>query len=401
MGWAMKYGHRGGRRGAGGLLAVGVIAVLGLSFSPEQASGEDCRKSPPCADNELLNAKACCEPRPVKLEDCKGGRVRSDKTLMHCCWPGQAWSGKSCEGKPDKCPGGYDLGSNDCLARECERGQERVKGKVYCCWPGQKWDDKRELCVGAPKCPGAFERDGDAERCVGIDRDNDGILNRADLCPSDAEDMDGFKDDDGCPDPDNDFDGVPDLKDQCPHKAEDKNGYKDDDGCPDQDELDEEQRRKQATIDAEKKRQSDLEEAQRRQLAEQENQRLERLRQVAQRQAQERELQARQGRYGTLSTASFIGAGASLVGWQYFLLKGLGQKKDLEAVCPDFTCPTGQTGAIDDLRSTARLGTIFAVATGGFAALGVTFKVLQGQQKIDPSVGLTLVPGSLNLTGKF
>ena len=76
--------------------------------------------------------------------------------------------------------------------------------------------------------------------CAGIDN-----------CPEDAEDVDGFQDDDGCPDPDNDRDGVCDPwveasglldkyahtckgADACPDNAESLNGYKDEDGCPDE-----------------------------------------------------------------------------------------------------------------------------------------------------------------------
>lgn len=67
------------------------------------------------------------------------------------------------------------------------------------------------------------------------DDDHDGIKNDVDRCPKDAEDIDGFEDEDGCPDPDNDNDGIPDLKDKCPNEAEDKDGFEDEDGCPDPD----------------------------------------------------------------------------------------------------------------------------------------------------------------------
>jgi large repetitive protein len=67
------------------------------------------------------------------------------------------------------------------------------------------------------------------------DSDGDGILDKDDRCPNEAEDKDGFEDDDGCPDPDNDLDGVPDAADKCPTEIEDKDGFEDDDGCPDPD----------------------------------------------------------------------------------------------------------------------------------------------------------------------
>ncbi len=69
----------------------------------------------------------------------------------------------------------------------------------------------------------------------GRDRDGDGLKDRVDPCPDDAEDFDGFRDDDGCPDPDNDEDGVPDVIDQAPMLPEDHDGFKDHDGVPDPD----------------------------------------------------------------------------------------------------------------------------------------------------------------------
>ncbi len=79
-----------------------------------------------------------------------------------------------------------------------------------------------------------------ASVCTGIDN-----------CPEEAEDFDGYQDDDGCPDADNDRDGLCDPwveakgmlsnfahvcqgVDRCPDQPETLNGYKDDDGCPDE-----------------------------------------------------------------------------------------------------------------------------------------------------------------------
>ena len=67
------------------------------------------------------------------------------------------------------------------------------------------------------------------------DADHDGVPDASDKCPGEAEDDDGFKDDDGCPDPDNDGDGIHDPMDRCPDKAETKNGIDDGDGCPESD----------------------------------------------------------------------------------------------------------------------------------------------------------------------
>ena len=67
------------------------------------------------------------------------------------------------------------------------------------------------------------------------DVDGDGIKNKVDKCPFQAEDKDNFEDEDGCPDNDNDKDGIADVKDKCPGEPEDKDGFKDNDGCPEAD----------------------------------------------------------------------------------------------------------------------------------------------------------------------
>lgn len=67
------------------------------------------------------------------------------------------------------------------------------------------------------------------------DTDRDGVSNDKDECPDEAEDYDGFEDDDGCPDNDNDQDGVPDRDDLAPDLPEDFDGFEDDDGRPDLD----------------------------------------------------------------------------------------------------------------------------------------------------------------------
>jgi len=65
------------------------------------------------------------------------------------------------------------------------------------------------------------------------DRDGDGIPDDRDLAPDEAEDKDGYEDQDGVPDPDNDHDGIFDVDDKCPNQPEYYNGYDDEDGCPD------------------------------------------------------------------------------------------------------------------------------------------------------------------------
>jgi len=67
------------------------------------------------------------------------------------------------------------------------------------------------------------------------DKDKDGIPDQADVCPSEPEDRDGYKDNDGCPDPDNDGDTLDDAHDKCPNQAEDFDQFQDEDGCPEPD----------------------------------------------------------------------------------------------------------------------------------------------------------------------
>ena len=65
------------------------------------------------------------------------------------------------------------------------------------------------------------------------DADGDKIPDELDNCPTEAEDFDGFEDEDGCPDLDNDGDGIADADDKCPNEPEDMDGFEDEDGCPD------------------------------------------------------------------------------------------------------------------------------------------------------------------------
>ena len=97
--------------------------------------------------------------------------------------------------------------------------------------------DHDGIIGAADKCPNdAEDKDGfqDDDGCPDPDNDGDGIADAADKCPNEPEDKDGFQDEDGCPDPDNDGDGVLDADDKCPTEPETKNGFQDEDGCPDE-----------------------------------------------------------------------------------------------------------------------------------------------------------------------
>jgi len=71
-------------------------------------------------------------------------------------------------------------------------------------------------------------KDAPIATCPLADFDGDGIANRKDKCPTDAEDKDGFEDKNGCPDVDNDEDGILDTADKCPLEK----GTERFEGCP-------------------------------------------------------------------------------------------------------------------------------------------------------------------------
>ena len=75
-----------------------------------------------------------------------------------------------------------------------------------------------------------FRHDAPQARGLRATATSDGILDKDDDCPTEAEDLDGFEDEDGCPEADNDDDGIPDDNDECPELPEEEGG--DGDGCP-------------------------------------------------------------------------------------------------------------------------------------------------------------------------
>lgn len=131
--------------------------------------------------------------------------------------------------------------------------------------PAARDSDRDAIPDGMDKCAkDAEDKDGyqDDDGCPELDNDADGREDAVDQCPNDPEDDDGFMDNDGCPEPDNDKDGVNDTEDKCPseagtaerqgcpetdtdgdkildeldrcpYDAEDMDGDRDEDGCPD------------------------------------------------------------------------------------------------------------------------------------------------------------------------
>jgi len=92
--------------------------------------------------------------------------------------------------------------------------------------------NSKDLCPEQAEDIDGFQ---DEDGCPDYDNDNDGIPDAIDLCPDEAEDIDNFEDRDGCPDIDNDNDGILDVVDKCPNEKEDMDNFQDDDGCPDYD----------------------------------------------------------------------------------------------------------------------------------------------------------------------
>lgn len=131
---------------------------------------------------------------------CPEGKQITADTAGHCCWQGQVWNGARCVGAPASCPAGFqaDAQKQDCLMLACPAGKVRKEG-AHCCWPGQGYSHARNACIGTPVCPKGLEPQG-TDDCVPLDKDGDGILNAADKCPDQPEDINHFEDTDGCPD---------------------------------------------------------------------------------------------------------------------------------------------------------------------------------------------------------
>lgn len=117
-------------------------------------------------------------------------------------------------------------------------GFETTLGLAYTLGGKPGDSDKDGILDNRDRCPEeAEDKDGfqDNDGCPEADNDGDKLKDAEDKCPNEPEDMDGFEDFDGCPDLDNDKDGIADTADRCPAQMEDKDGFEDDDGCPESD----------------------------------------------------------------------------------------------------------------------------------------------------------------------
>lgn len=133
-------------------------------------------------------------------------------------------------------------GAYDCAPAELARGEANIEFARYELHQG----DVRRARFHADRAQESADRAmrlSDTQQCtaslVPNDRDADRIADDIDRCPDEAEDFDGFQDEDGCPERDNDNDGISDVYDKCPNQPGDlkHNGCpandRDGDGVPD------------------------------------------------------------------------------------------------------------------------------------------------------------------------
>lgn len=168
---------------------------------------------------------------------CPPGQVQNADTAGNCCWPGQAWSGTQCVGRPTACLSGFTFSQDgqQCELLVCGGGRVRTADGVHCCWPGQGWSSARRECVGTPRrCPDKYviEDNECVEGPYLTDSDGDGIPDALDKCPYVPEPHDGYQNGDGCPQLDVDFDGIPNHLDNCPDQPMVYFTGAPEDGCP-------------------------------------------------------------------------------------------------------------------------------------------------------------------------
>lgn len=136
---------------------------------------------------------------------------------------------------------GYPRRANDHLERAEHYADVALRISIPC---GSADGDADTIPDVVDQCSSeAEDLDGDRDEdgCRDIDpygdEDGDGIINANDLCIDEPEDHDGDADDDGCPEisDDTDADGIIDAVDGCVDEPEDIDGFDDEDGCPDPD----------------------------------------------------------------------------------------------------------------------------------------------------------------------
>jgi len=128
--------------------------VIGAVMLTRPSGAQTCNRQ---CDSSRRDANGCCPAdtptKPATPAACPSGQTRTVDTAGHCCWPGQAWSGSQCLGRPTECPQGYVPAPASCELPACVDGRMRMADGIHCCWAGQAWASSRSTCVGAPTCP--------------------------------------------------------------------------------------------------------------------------------------------------------------------------------------------------------------------------------------------------------
>jgi peptidylprolyl isomerase len=93
---------------------------------------------------------------------CGGGRVSVGSG--YCCWPGQTWSAKGCDGAPTACPAGRTPTENDCSAGGAAAGTPTVIAPPVAAAVGDRatltHDQQREELFALVKAGGGTSPDG-------------------------------------------------------------------------------------------------------------------------------------------------------------------------------------------------------------------------------------------------
>ena len=138
------------------LLLSCIAAWLLCAGAP--ALAQECLRG---CDPSEMNAYGCCPAAPppvivaprVAVAACPTGMEKGPDTAGNCCWPGQAWNGARCVGKPSSCPVGFVREGDACEIPSCAENLVRMTDGVHCCWPNQAWSSGQNRCVGTPSCP--------------------------------------------------------------------------------------------------------------------------------------------------------------------------------------------------------------------------------------------------------
>ncbi len=119
-----------------------------LVTPPPAVAGETCRGGKVwCKSSRTCTYADRCRTARKPKAACPKGMVRI-KGLKACCWPEQGWTGKTCVGTP-RCPRGFVREGAGCRKNTiqlCPTGKVYLPRFKTCCRPGQGWNGKR--CVG-------------------------------------------------------------------------------------------------------------------------------------------------------------------------------------------------------------------------------------------------------------